>query len=156
MKLKKLFILVILFTFIDQITKIAVSLNMHVNSSINIIPNFFDITYVLNTGAAFSIFKGARFIFIIISIIMLNLIYIYFIKDKQIDNKKQIIYSILISGILGNMIDRIMYGYVIDFLHFHILNFDFAIFNVADIFIVLSILLLIVGDDNVFKKRRRK
>jgi len=140
---KKLAIFTILFIFIDQISKILISINFDLNQSINLINNFFSLTYVHNYGAAFSIFSGARFLFIFITIIALNLIYMFFIKNKELKNFEIIIYSLLLGGIIGNLIDRVVFGYVIDFLDFTIFNYDFAIFNLADSFIVVSVILLI-------------
>ena len=136
---RKLFIFGIIFLLIDQITKGLVNIYMDVNESIKIF-DFLSLTYVHNIGAAFSMLEGARWLFIILGIIALNIIYIFFIKDKNLSNFEIIIYALLLSGIIGNLIDRILYGYVIDFIDFTI--FDFAIFNLADSFIVISVILL--------------
>lgn len=141
---KKLMIYTILFVCLDQFSKLAISFFMNINESITIIPNFFKLTYVENTGAAFSIFTGFRFIFIIISIVALNLIYKFYIKDKELKKYETVIYSMLIGGIIGNMIDRIIYGHVIDFLSFKFINYEFAIFNIADSLIVVSVIILLI------------
>lgn len=147
----------LIFVFIDQLSKCLVNLFINLNQSINIIPNFFNLTYVRNIGAAFSILPGNRWLFIILSILALNIIYIFFINNKKLNNKEFIIFSLLQAGIIGNLIDRLLYGYVIDFLDFNILGFNFAIFNVADVFIVISIILLIiVGDKDAIFSRKRK
>ena len=146
---KKLIFITFLLVLFDQITKILVSFNMHLNQSVNIIPNFFSLKYVTNKGAAFSLFNGYTFIFIILAIIFLFIIYFYFIKNKNLNKLEIISYSLLISGIIGNLIDRIIYGHVIDFLSFNIFGYPFAIFNFADTFIVISIILIIfIGDKN--------
>lgn len=157
MQNKKLIFLTLIFIFIDQLSKGLVNLYMYLNQSINIIPNFFNLTYVRNIGAAFSILPGSRWLFVILSIIALNIIYIFFINNKKLNTKEIIIFSLLQGGIIGNLIDRILYGYVIDFLDFNIFGLDFAIFNLADIFIVISIILLIiVGDkDGIFSRKRK-
>lgn len=141
---KKMFIFTVIFVFLDQITKGLINLCMNLNESIDIINNFFSLTYVHNFGAAFSMFNGARYIFILITIIALNLIYIFFIKDKNLKNYEVVIYSLLLAGIIGNLVDRVMYGYVIDFLDFTIFGYNFAIFNIADSFIVVSVVLLLI------------
>lgn len=141
---KKLFIWVILFLLIDQISKGLINLNMDLNQSIEIIPSFFNLTYVHNTGAAFSILMGGRWFFIIAAIIALNVIFIFFIKEKQLKTIETITYALLISGIIGNLIDRVLYGYVMDFLDFNILGYNFAIFNLADSFIVIAVVMLII------------
>ncbi len=154
---KKMLIYSVLFIFIDQLSKYLVDIFMYLGESLKIIPNFFNLTYVRNVGAAFSILPGSRYFFIIFSIIALNTIYIFFIRDKKLNNKQVIVFSLLQGGIIGNLIDRILYGYVIDFLDFNIFGFDFAIFNLADTFIVISIILLIiVGDNDGTLSRKRK
>ncbi len=138
---KKLIIFGIIFLLIDQLSKGLISLYMNLNESFKL-TNFLSITYVHNIGAAFSILKGARWLFIILGIIALNVIYIFFIKDKKLNNFEIIIYALMLSGIIGNIIDRVLYGYVIDFID--ITLFNFAIFNFADSFIVISVILLVV------------
>ena len=117
---------------------------MDVYDSINIIPSFFSITYVRNTGAAFSIMENSRVLFIIIALVSLILIYKYLIMNKVINKFLMISYSMLIGGIMGNMVDRILYGYVIDYLSFNIFGYSFPIFNLADTFIVVSIIMLLL------------
>ena len=154
---KKMIILTIVFIFIDQISKGLVNIYMNLNDSITLINNFFNLTYVHNYGAAFSMLSGARYIFIFITIIALNLIYLFFIKDKKLNNLEIVIYSMLLAGIIGNLIDRILFGYVLDFLDFNIFGYDFAIFNIADSFIVVSVILLIileVKNARIFSRRK--
>lgn len=153
---KKLFIYTIIFVFIDQLSKGLINIGMNLNQSIEIIPNFLNLTYVHNTGAAFSIFEGAKWFFIITAIIVLNIIYIFFIKDKELKNSETVIYSLLISGIIGNLIDRVVFGYVIDFIDVNI--FNFAIFNLADSFIVIAVILLLImmGGKNARDNSRNK
>ena len=117
---------------------------MNVYDSVSIIPNFFSITYVRNIGAAFSIMENSRILFIIIGFISLILIYKYLIMNKVINKYLMISYSMLIGGIIGNMIDRIIYGYVIDYLSFNFFGYNFPIFNLADTFIVVSIIMLLL------------
>ncbi len=139
---KKLIIFGSIFLLLDQISKGLINIFMNVNDSIKIF-NFLNLTYVHNTGAAFSMLSGARYLFIILAIVALNIIYIFFIKDKNLNNYEIITYALLLSGIIGNLIDRILYGYVIDFIDITI--FNFAIFNLADSFIVISVILLLLG-----------
>ena len=139
---KKLLLFSIIFLLIDQISKGLINLYMNVNESIKLF-NLLSLTYVHNTGAAFSMLEGARWLFIILGIIALNVIFIFFIKDKKLNNFEIITYSLLLSGIMGNLIDRLLYGYVIDFIDVNILNF--AIFNFADSFMVIGVILLMIG-----------
>ena len=109
-----------------------------INKNIEIIPNFFNITYTQNTGAAFGI--GSINIILIISILVVIGLIIVLIKEKKhITN--YIPFVLILSGSIGNLIDRIFRGYVIDFLDFNI--FNFPNFNIADICIVVGIFILL-------------
>lgn len=142
--MKKIGIISLVFIIIDFIVKIIINNNMNVYDSISIIPSFFSITYVRNIGAAFSIMENSRILFIIIGFIALILIYKYLIMNKVLNKYLMISYSMLIGGIIGNMIDRIIYGYVIDYLSFNLFGYNFPIFNLADTFIVVSIIMLLL------------
>lgn len=149
--MKRLGILSFILIIIDVIIKVIVDKCMNIYDTIKIIPNFFNIMYVRNTGAAFSIMENSRVLFIVIGMIAIYLIWRFFIKDKQLNNYYIVIYSMLIAGIIGNMIDRILYGYVIDYLSFNIFGYSFPIFNLADTFIVVSIIMLIIYEGVVIK-----
>lgn len=142
--MKKIFLFSFLSVLIDQIIKIIVSFNMELNSSIMIIKNFFNITYVQNTGAAFSILSGNRILLILVALLSLNIIYLMFIRNKDLKNKEKIVYGLLIGGIIGNLVDRIVYGYVIDYLDFNFFGYNYPIFNFADILITISVILILL------------
>ena len=129
---------------IDQIIKLIISINMNVADSINVIKNFFRITYLQNTGAAFSIFSGNRIFLILITLVALLLIYFILIKGKEITKVETICYGLLIGGIIGNLIDRVRIGYVIDYLDFNFGAFHYPVFNFADICIVVSAIILLI------------
>lgn len=141
---KKVTIFTFILVFIDQIVKILLNNSIKLYDSIVIIKNFFSITLVHNNGAAFSILENNKILLIGIAIAALFLIIIFFIKDKKLNNSDIVIYSMLMGGIVGNLIDRVVYGYVIDYLDFKIINYNFPIFNFADILIVVSIMLLFI------------
>ena len=143
MKKKLIPIIATIVLFIDQIIKLIIRKNMNLYNSIKIIKNFFNITYVKNIGAAWSIFSGFQIPLIIFTIIVLIILYYYFVKDKCLKNCEIIIYGILLGGILGNLFDRIFLNGVIDYLDFIILGYDFPIFNFADIAIVISMFSLV-------------
>ena len=148
--MKKILPISLLLVVIDQVVKILVINKMALQQSIIVINNFFNITYVRNTGAAWSILSGNVLLLIMISVIALGVIYYYLIKDKKLNTIDTISYSMLIGGIIGNLIDRVVHGYVIDYLDFKIFNYNFPIFNIADTLIVISIIIigisLIVGE----------
>ena len=148
--MKKILPISLLLIVIDQIVKILVINKMALQQSIIVINNFFNITYVRNTGAAWGILSGNVLLLIMISVLALVTIYYYLIKDKDLNKIDIVSYSMLIGGIIGNLIDRIVHGYVIDYLDFKIFNYNFPIFNIADTLIVISIIIigisLIVGE----------
>ena len=136
---------VILLVVLDQASKIYLTLvNKTSPIDLEVIRGFFRITYTCNDGAAFSILKGKRVFFIIMTIIVVCFIVFYLLKNKVYWVEK---YSLLliISGAVGNLIDRIMYGYVIDFLDFIIFGYDFPVFNIADSFITIGAIGLIIS-----------
>ncbi len=136
----KLLIIIFLLILFDQTTKYLVS-SLLLDNSLIIIKNFLKFTYVENVGAAFGILKGNIAFLIIIS---LFLIY-YIIKEIKNNKDNNIIYaySLVLSGALGNLIDRIFRGYVIDFISFTFFKRDMAVFNIADSYITIGVFLLI-------------
>lgn len=141
---QKSLIITLICVLIDQIIKLIVMGTMGIGSSILVIPDFFSLTYVENNGAAWSIFSGNRILLISISVIALILVYWYFLKNKNIKTFELIIYSVLIGGIMGNLLDRIKVGSVIDYLDFKIFGYNFPVFNFADICIVISVIILLI------------
>ena len=142
--MKKLLILLsVMLIIIDQGIKYIVVSNLNVLDSVNIIPNFLNITYVTNSGGAFSILSGSRYFFIILGIIAIIYLIKYIMSDSNITKVDLIAYSLVISGIIGNLIDRIIYGYVVDYIHFYISSYSFAIFNFADMCIVIGAIIII-------------
>ena len=155
--MKKLYVVALLSLIFDQIIKNIILLFMNFGQSITVINGFFNITLIGNTGAAFSILSSNTLFLIIISIVVLNLIYFLFIKGKKLSGYEQISYGVLVGGIIGNLIDRVVHGQVIDYLDFNIFGYNFPVFNLADIAIVISMIfiaiLVIKGDkDGVSSK----
>ena len=140
---RKILIFSIMFLAIDILSKVLVKTNLNLYDSITLIPNFFNITYVLNDGAAFSLFQGKQILFIILGIIFLGIL-IYYIFKEKLTNYKVIYYSLLIGGVVGNILDRIIYKNVVDFLDFKIFSYDAPIFNLADTFIVIGVGLILI------------
>ena len=139
---RRIFAISIIVFAIDQITKNVLSVILTINEDIIMIKDFFYITLINNYGAAWSMMQNMTPIIIVGSIIALIIIYRYMYSFKM--NKKNIIaFGLLTGGILGNLIDRIFQGYVIDFLNFHIFGYNFPVFNFADIAIVIGVVLLI-------------
>lgn len=129
---------------IDQVTKFIVVQNMYLGEEIEIIKNFFSITYVRNTGAGFSILEGKMTFFYIITIFALIFLIGMLIKGQKEHHLYITSLLMMIGGTLGNFYDRISYQYVNDFLDFTIFGFDFAIFNMADVFLTVGVGLFIL------------
>ena len=156
---KKILIVFMITLFLDQISKAIVSSVMKLEESVVVIKNFFSITYINNYGAAWSLFTHKNVLLIILSIISLIVIYRFmyvFNKNKR----NTIAFGLLFGGIMGNLIDRWLFGSVKDFLDFKIFNYDYPIFNVADIAVVLGVFLLIIaiikGEDKIAKDKSSK
>lgn len=136
--------LTIVFLVIDIVSKLIVSNLMNVNESIRVIKDFFYITYVRNTGAAWSIFAGETWLLIIVSLIIISFIVWYIYKNRPKSKLEIVGYSMVLGGAIGNFIDRVIYGYVIDFFDFYIFGYDYPIFNLADSFILIGVILLVI------------
>lgn len=137
-------ILTIIFVIIDIVSKLVISNLMNVYDSVIVIKNFFNITYVRNTGAAWSLFAGRIWLLIIVSLIIISFIIFYIYKNKPKNRYEKIGYSLVLGGAIGNFIDRIVYRYVIDFLDFNIFGYNYPIFNLADTFIVIGVIILCI------------
>lgn len=130
---------------IDQFIKLLVKNNLKLYQKIEIIPNFFSINYVENKGAAFSLLENNTTLIIIMSVIIILLIDNLIKKEKTFNTLATFSLGIIIGGIFGNLIDRILYHSVIDYLSFAIFKYHFPIFNFADIGITIGVLLLIIS-----------
>ena len=140
--MKKLISISLLTFVLDVVIKLIITNNFSYNQSVVVINNFFNITLVKNTGGAFSLFSGKVFYLIIISVFILFMIIYYIYKNKINDNLTLIGFALLLGGAMGNLFDRIYYGYVVDYLDFKFFGMNFPIFNMADVCIVVSCLLL--------------
>ena len=137
------YVIACFFFLIDFISKQIVTHVMAINESLKIIPNFFYLTYVKNTGAAWSILEDERILLLIITVILLFLFNKYMNKEK-LEKIDTIVYGMIIGGILGNFFDRLVFSGVTDFLDFKIFGYNYPVFNLADTFIVVGIILLII------------
>ena len=150
--MKKIILLSILFLCLDIFSKQIVIHFMVENQTIQIIPHLFSLTYVKNTGVAFSMLEGNILFILLMSVIVVGVL-IYFAKNRESGQLENLCYSMILGGALGNFLDRIFYGYVIDFLDFTLFGFKMAIFNVADVLIVCGVFLLIVLE--LLKERKK-
>lgn len=152
----KIYLLSILVIIIDQITKLIIMNNMKIGEEIVVIKKFFSILYVTNTGAAFSILENSTTLIIIISLFCLALIVSLLKKEKDITPIKVISFGILIGGMISNLIDRVFYKNVIDFLSFNLINYRFPVFNIADIGITIGVFLYLLVNlkEEILSKRK--
>lgn len=140
---KKPYIIAFIFFIIDLISKQLIIKFMELGDSVKIINNFFYITYVRNKGAAWSILEDKRILLLIITVIALYLINKYMNKEK-LTNTDSLAYGLIIGGIIGNLFDRVFYTEVIDFIDFRIFGYNYPVFNLADSFIVIGVIILII------------
>lgn len=130
--------------FIDQYSKSIIIAYVDLNESIPVINNFFDITYVQNYGAGFSIMQNATTTFYIITPICLIIFGYLLYKTKKDEYLAKISLLLMIGGTIGNFIDRIVRIYVVDFLDFIFFGWDFPVFNFADMCLTVGVILYII------------
>lgn len=143
MKNKIIFLVSIIVFIVDIISKILVSNFMLEDQSIKIINNFLYFTYAKNTGISFSFLEG-NMLFIISMTLIIVVLLIKYVYNKKLDLKEKISYGLVLGGAIGNLFDRIVYGYVIDFIDVYIFGYDYPIFNVADSCVVVGIILILL------------
>ena len=139
-----MWIMTIIFIIIDLVSKYIVARYISLNESIIVIKNFLNITYVRNTGVAFSILPNSKYLILVISFMIIGFIIYYLFKNKPIDLLEKISYSLILGGAIGNFINRVFNGYVTDFIDVKIFSYDYPIFNMADTFIVLGVVLMLI------------
>jgi len=147
---KKYFPLIIIFliiVLIDQVTKFYIASNFELYQSIEIIRGFFNITYIRNSGVAFGMFSNLKGSFIQIVFIAIYIIAIIsiLILYRETHGYSHIALSLIFSGAIGNLIDRIFRGEVVDFMDFHWQNYHWPAFNVADSCITVGVGLLMIS-----------
>ena len=150
--------------FLDQITKWLTVMNLDLGESISVINGFFSFTYVQNKGAAFSMLSNHRWVFMTISTVAIVALSIYLWKKRNSSKLLCVALSFIIGGGIGNMVDRTILGYVIDFLDFIIGRsangspIHFAIFNIADTFVCVGVglfaLYIILDEYKQYKKEK--
>jgi signal peptidase II len=165
---KKYLILVIVFCgvfFFDQITKVYVQRTLYEYQSVEIIKDFFHITHVRNTGAAFGLLAGPAnplrtTFFVVISGVAIGAILLIYRKIEDNDTLHALAFSLLLGGAAGNLVDRVWMGQVIDFLDFHWYDHHWPAFNFADSAICggigLIFLNMIIGAKKPFPGERGK
>ena len=132
----------IIFLIIDQAIKLFLSSKMVLGQTTILIKDFLNITYVHNTGAAFSLFSGSRWLLVFVGVFASICLLVYVGKLVHLTDFDVFSYSLLLGGVVGNLVDRIVRGYVVDYISLNIFGYHFPIFNFADMCIVVSIILI--------------
>lgn len=142
---------------LDQASKIAIDKSFQLYESIAIIPSFFNLTYVHNTGAAFSFLSEAggwqRWFFAALAIVMSVIMSIWLTRLKEHETLLAVALSLILGGAIGNLIDRLFYGYVIDFLDVYYGTYHWPAFNIADSAITIGVGLMLIDS---FKSQEAK
>ena len=154
----KLLYIISFFVFVvDLVSKLFIISNFDYNSNVTIINKFFYINFVKNEGGAFSILSGNVIFIIIVTLIVFIFIYNY-VRNRDLKLLEKVGYGLIMGGAFGNLFDRVIYGYVIDFFDIYIFGYDFPVFNIADSGIVIGVIILIISEvsgKNEDKSRRK-
>ena len=138
-------IVAIAILIIDQVTKRIIATTMNIGDSYEVIPKFLNITSHRNNGAAWGILSGKMGFFYIITLVILIVLVLFYIKEAKYNLFMQVAISLLFAGALGNFIDRLVNGEVVDFVDTNIFGYDFPIFNVADSSLTIGVLFIIIA-----------
>ncbi len=152
--IKKISVLTVILVIVDQVVKFLVSTYLNY---IDVIPKFLYLSLEKNYGVAFSMLWNNRLLILIISLLLI-LFLIYLLNKDYLSKGKNnkllnVTYGLLFGGILGNLIDRIVRGYVIDYIGVYIFNYKFPVFNLADSFIMVGVILMIIS---TFKEEKKQ
>ena len=150
--------LLIVLLIADQVSKLLVLKNLILGQSVSLFPSI-DLTLVFNTGVAFSLFSGGgnsgRWILVFLVLLVLLYLAYVLLKENLNDFESLSLLLILIGG-MGNLIDRTFRGYVIDFIHIYYENYSFYIFNFADIYITIGVIIYLIGMINQYKNKKNE
>ena len=144
MEVQMIYLIFILGMLLDYVTKIWAIDTLKGKADITVIEGFFDFSYLENRGAAFGIFQGRVYLLAFVSMIIMAVLFVMYQKTKKKTKLLTISTALILTGAIGNLIDRLRYGFVVDFISWHWKNtYYFPTFNVADIFITVGTGLLI-------------
>lgn len=135
----------VLLLLLDQLSKNFIVNNFALGESKEVISNFFSITSHRNRGAAWGILQDSRLFFLVVTIIFLAILsYYLFTQKNSLNNFDKYTFSLIYAGSIGNFIDRLTRYEVVDFLDFRIFGYDFPIFNLADCYICIGVVFLLI------------
>lgn len=144
---------------LDQLTKIWVVSGMEISQSIPVIRNVLHMTYVQNRGMAFGLFENNRMLFMIPTVILIGAVILAIVKLGRKNKLLDTSLGLILGGGVGNMIDRIARGFVVDFVDFCAFDFWQWVFNVADAAVVVGTVLFMIAmitDKNLFPDEKKK
>ncbi len=149
------FLFIIVWVAFDQVTKFLVARLIPLYGSREVIPGFFNLAHIHNRGAIFGFFSqvGGGFVRLVLtgaSFLALGLVIYYFIKTPASEKFMKFALTLILAGALGNLLDRLLQGYVVDFLDFHVGSHHWPFFNLADSSISVGAMLLVL----VFLRRK--
>ncbi|HOX54419.1 MAG: signal peptidase II [Candidatus Omnitrophica bacterium] len=136
-------IVFILILIVDQVSKGIIFSNFYLGQSVPVIPNIFHLTLVYNTGIAFGLFKNQTLLFSAVSFFVIALIILSILdqrKRKDVSHLEIFALYLILSGAIGNLVDRFRLGFVVDFLDFRV----WPVFNVADSAITIGVILILI------------
>ena len=136
------YLLAALLIIIDQITKWNIVQNFELYQEKVIVPGFFSLFYIQNEGAAWGIFQGKMVFFYLVTIIVVGYLVYMFQQEKNKTKLVGISFALILSGAIGNFIDRLLNGYVVDMFRLDFINFP--IFNVADVCLTVGVVLMLI------------
>ena len=138
-------LIILILIALDQLSKLAVVRYLAGGGAVAISPGFFRLLYVENRGAAFGILQEGRPLFIVITVAVIGfLLYGIYRKRDEVRGLLRVALVLILAGAVGNFIDRLRLHFVVDFLSFRFFGHDFAVFNLADSFIVVGTILLMI------------
>lgn len=140
--MKRFYFITILGIIVDRLLKV-IATSYLTTEHFYVINNFFYLTYAKNEGAAFSLLEGHQIVFVLMAFLAVFIIYLCNKKS----NSNNIGYPLLLGGVIGNLIDRLAYNHVIDFIGFKLFGKMMPIFNFADILIVVGAVIVLIGSD---------
>lgn len=145
MEVQMIYLIFILGMLLDYVTKIWAIDRLKGQPDITVIEGFFDFSYLENRGAAFGIFQGRVYLLAFVTMIIMAVLFVMYQKTKKKTKLLTISTALILTGAIGNLIDRLRYGFVVDFISWHWKNtYYFPTFNVADICITVGTGLLIL------------
>ena len=132
----------VILVIIDQLTKYFTVQNIDLYEVVEFIPNVVSLTYIRNTGAAFSILEGQMWFFYIVTVVVAAGLIYYMYTEARENKILGFLLSLILAGAIGNFIDRLFLQYVVDMIKLEFI--DFAIFNVADSYLTVGVILLLI------------